>query len=93
VRLKAGVRKREKVLKPREVDGLGIPVGMLKDQFNKDINSFFKEMNPCVGYDKQKQKAKDRLQERIYVEYEVHGEADRVDEKYIKKCGTKALIT
>jgi hypothetical protein len=78
VRLKAGVRKREKVLKPREVDGLGIPVGM---------------MNPCVGYDKQKQKAKDRLQERIYVEYEVHGEADRVDEKYIKKCGTKALIT
>jgi hypothetical protein len=50
-------------------------------------------MNPCVGYDKQKQKAKDRLPDRIYSEYEVHGEADRVDEKYIKKCGTKALIT
>ena len=23
----------------------------------------------------------------------MHGEADRVDEKYIKKCATKALIT
>jgi hypothetical protein len=29
----------------------------------------------------------------IYSEYEVHGEADRVDERYIKKFGTKALIT
>jgi hypothetical protein len=36
------------------VDALSIPVGTLKDQFNKDINSFVKEINPCVGYDKQK---------------------------------------
>jgi hypothetical protein len=56
-------RKKEKVRKPVEVDGLGIPVGTMKDQFNKDINSFVKEMNPCVGYDKQDQKAKDRLQD------------------------------
>lgn len=81
------------MLKPIQVDGLGIPVGMMKEQFTKDINSFVKEMNPCVGYEKQKQEAKDRLQDRIYEEYEVHGEADRVDEKYIKKCATKALIT
>jgi hypothetical protein len=93
VTVKGGIRKREKVIKPIEVDAMGIPVGTMKDQFNKDINSFIKEMNPCVGYEKQKQKAKDRLQERIYAEYEVHGEANRVDEKYIKKCGTKALIT
>ena len=72
---------------------MGNPVGMMKDQFVKDINSFVKEMNPCVGYDKQKQHAKDRLHDRIYDEYEVHGEADRVDEKFIKKCATKALIT
>ena len=86
-------KKKEKVKKPVEVDAFGIPVGTMKDQFQKDITAFVKEMNPCVGYDKQKQRAKDRLQERIYTEYEVHGEADRVDEKYIKKCGTKALIT
>ena len=36
---------------------------------------------------------KDRLQDRIYDEYEVHGDADRVDEKYIKKCAMKSLIT
>ena len=65
----------------------------MKDQFHKDISAFVKETNPCVGYEKQNQKAKDRLQERIYSEYEVHGKANRVDEKYIKKCGTKALIT
>lgn len=29
----------------------------------------------------------------IYSEYEVHGEANRVDERYIKKWRTKALIT
>ena len=93
VRQGSGGRKRGKMLKPIQVDGLGIPVGMMKEQFTKDINSFVKEMNPCVGYEKQKQEAKDRLQDRIYEEYEVHGEADRVDEKYIKKCATKALIT
>ena len=65
----------------------------MKDQFNKDINAFVKEMNPCVGYEKQRQEAKDRLQDRINAEYEAYGEADRVDERYIKKCGTKALIT
>ena len=92
-RPRGGVRKVEKVLKPIQVDGLGIPVGLMKDQFTKDINSFVKEMNPCVGYDKQKQQAKDRLHDRIYAEYEVRGEAERVDEKYIKKCATKALIT
>ena len=72
---------------------MGIPVGTMKDQFHKDINAFVKEMNHCVVYEKQRQQAKDRLQDRIYAEYEVHGEADRVDDKYIKKCGTKALIT
>jgi hypothetical protein len=51
--------KNEKVKKPIEVDGLGIPVGTMKGQFNKDINSFVKEVNPYVGYDKQKQQAKD----------------------------------
>ena len=85
--------KKEKVLKPVQVDGLGIPVGLMKEQFSKDIHSFVKDMNPCVGYEKQKQEAKDRLQERIYDEYEVRGNADRVDEKYIKKCATKSLIT
>lgn len=50
-------------------------------------------MNPYVGFEKQKQQAKDWLQEQIYSEYDVHGEAKSVDEKYIKKCGTKALIT
>jgi hypothetical protein len=49
----------EQVKKPIEVDGLGIPVGTMKGQFNKDINSFVKEVNPYVGYDKQKQQAKD----------------------------------
>ena len=33
------------------------------------------------------------MQDRIYDEYEVHREADRVDKRYIKKCATKALIT
>lgn len=31
VRLKSRVRKRKKVLKPIQVDGLGIPVGLMKD--------------------------------------------------------------
>ena len=95
VDLRPGVRgvKKEKILKPIEVDGLGIPVGMMKEQFSRDINYFVKDMNPCVGYEKQKQQAKDRLQDRIYGEYEVHGEANHVDEKYIKKCATKSLIT
>jgi hypothetical protein len=56
-------RKRERVKKPIEVGTLGIPLGTMKDQFNWDmkdqfnwdINSFVKEMNPCLGYDKQKQ--------------------------------------
>jgi hypothetical protein len=56
-------RKQEKIKKPIEVDGLGIPFGNMKDQFVKDISAFVKEMNPCVGFDKQKQKAKDRLHE------------------------------
>ena len=86
-------KKKEKVKKLVEVDALDIPVGTMKDQFHKDINAFVKEMNPCVGYEKQKQQAKDLLHERIYVEYEVHGEVDRVDKKYIKKYRTKALIT
>ena len=42
------------VKKPVQLDALGIPVGLMKDQFSKDINSFVKDMNPCVGYDKQK---------------------------------------
>ena len=46
--------KREKILKPIQVDGLGISVEMMKEQFSKEINSFVKEMNPCVGYEKQK---------------------------------------
>lgn len=33
------------------------------------------------------------MQDRIYDEYEVRGDAHRLDEKYIKKCATKALIT
>ena len=93
-KLEMRARSRVRTLKkPVEVDSLGIPVGLMKDQFSKDINSFVKDMNPCVGYEKQKQKAKDRLHDRIYDDYEVHGDADRVDEKYIKKCATKALIT
>jgi hypothetical protein len=48
-------RKKDRVKKPIEVDALGIPLGTIKDQFNRDINSFVKEMNPCLGYDKQKQ--------------------------------------
>jgi hypothetical protein len=90
---KLTARKREKVRKTIEVDALGIPVETMKDQLSRDISAFVKEMNSCVGYDKQKQTTKDRLQDRIYAEYEVHGESDRVDERYIKKCGTKALIT
>jgi hypothetical protein len=86
-------RKQEKMKKPIEVDALGIPFGTMKDQFVKDISAFVKEMNPSLGFDKQKQKAKDCLHERINSEYEVQGDADRVDEKYIKKSGTKALIT
>lgn len=78
--------------KPIQVDGLGIPFGTMKDQFMKDISAFVKEMNPCVGFEKQKQRVKDRLQDRINAEYEVHGDADRVDDKYVKKCATKALI-
>ena len=93
IRGRSGGVKKEKILKPIQVDGLGIPVGLMKEQLSKDINSFVKEMNPCVGYEKQKQQAKDRLQDRIYDEYEVCGDADRLDEKYIKKCATKALIT
>lgn len=85
--------KKERVRKPLQVDGFGIPLGTMKDQFHKDVNTFIKELNPCVGYEKQKQCAKDRLLERIYAEYEVHGKADRVDEKYIKKLATKSLIT
>ena len=86
-------KKKDTLKKPVELDAFGIPVGTMKDQFHKDINAFVKEMNPCVGYEKQKQQAKDRLQERIYVEYDVYGDTDRVDKKYIKKCGMKALIT
>ena len=90
---RSGGVKKEKILKPIQVDGLGIPVGLMKEQLSKDINSFVKEMNPCVGYEKQKQQAKDRLQDKIYDEYEVRGDVDRVDKKYIKKCAMKALIT
>ena len=93
MRGRSGARKRKIVKKPVQLDALGIPMGLMKDQFSKDINSFVKDMNPCIGYEKQKQKAKDRLHDRIYDDYEVHGEVDKVDEKYIKKCATKALIT
>ena len=63
---RSGGIKREKILKPIQVDGLGILVGMMKEQFSKDINSFVKEMNPCIGYEKQKQQAKDRLHRTRY---------------------------
>ena len=52
VRPRSGGIKREKILKPIQVDGLGIPMDMMKEQFSKDINSFVKEMNPYVGYEK-----------------------------------------
>jgi hypothetical protein len=93
VRSRVNEKKNGTLKKPVEVDAFGIPVGTMKDQFHRDINAFVKEMNPCLGYEKQKQQAKDRLQDRIYAEYDVHGDADRVDEKYIKKCVTAALIT
>jgi hypothetical protein len=35
-------RKKDKVKKPIEVDGLGILVGTMKDHFNEDINAFIK---------------------------------------------------
>lgn len=54
-------RKKDTLKKPVEVDAFGIPVGTIKDQIHMDINAFVKEMNPCIGYEKQKQQAKDRL--------------------------------
>ena len=44
--------KNEKVKKAIEVDGVGIPVGTLQGQFNKDIVSFVKEVNSYIGYNK-----------------------------------------
>ena len=54
-------KKKDMVKKPVEVDALGIPIDTMKDQFHKDINAFVKEMNVYVGYEKQKQQAKDQL--------------------------------
>jgi fumarate hydratase class II len=46
--IKGTIRKREKVIKPIEVDAMDILVGTMKDQFNTDINSFIKEMNSFI---------------------------------------------
>lgn len=51
--------KKEKILKPIQVDGLGNLVGLVKEQLSKDITAFVKEINSCVGYEKQRQQAND----------------------------------
>jgi hypothetical protein len=57
-----------------------------------DLIAFAKEMDPSLNWEGQPQDARDRLEERVYSEYDLEGDATRFNEKYIKSEVGKALI-
>ena len=57
-----------------------------------DLIAFAKEMDPLLNWERQPQDARDRLEERVYSEYDLERDATRFNEKYIKFEVGKALI-
>jgi hypothetical protein len=78
------VTEKEEVQKRRymELDKNGKPRGKMADLMKHDVQAFTKELDPNVGWDKQKEEAKRRLKQRFYAQYELGGNCDMIGEKY-----------
>ena len=83
---------RKEVRKFVEVDRNGIPYGCMMQSLHMDLQAFSKEMDPSLNWDGQPQEARDRLEARVYAEYDVVGEASTLSEKYVNAEVGKALI-
>jgi hypothetical protein len=75
-----------------QVDASGKPVGKMYATFRSDIATFAKELDPSKSYEGQTQDARDRLEDRIYTEWELYGDSTKVSKKWLKTEAGKALI-
>lgn len=83
---------RKEARKFVEVDRNGNPYGCMLQSLHMDLQAFSKEMDPSLNWDGQPQEARDRLEGRVYAEYDILGDASTLNEKYIKGEVGKALI-
>lgn len=64
----------------------------MADLIKYDIEAFTKELDPNLGWEKQKEESKTRLKERLDAEYEFARKSDLLREKYLQKQVTRGLI-
>jgi hypothetical protein len=57
-----------------------------------DLWAFAQELDPSLNWDHQPHDARDRLEDRLYSEYDVYGDAARLSDKYVKSEVGGALI-
>jgi hypothetical protein len=73
-----------------EVDATGKLMEKMFTNFCTDIATFSKELDPSKSYERQTQDVQDRLEDRIYAEWEVYGDSNKVSEKWVKTEAGKA---
>jgi hypothetical protein len=76
-----------------DLDRNGKPRGKMADLVKHDVQAFTKELDPNIGWEKQKEESKRRLKHRLDAEYEFGGDCDLLGEKYLQKQVTKGLIS
>jgi hypothetical protein len=89
VNVKDEVQKRKYV----ELDKNGKPQGKMVDLVKHDVHAFTKELDPNLGWEKQKDEAKKRLKHRLDAEYQFGRECNLLGEKYWQKHVAKGLIS
>jgi len=60
--------------------------------FSGDINSFVKDMDSHVGWNRQTKEVRQRLFERLLDDYKIYGESAKLNEKYVKKQAGTTII-
>jgi hypothetical protein len=75
-----------------QVDRMGRQFDTMVEILHTDLWAFAKEMDPSKDYDHQTHEARDRLENRLYSEFDAYGKAERFNDKYIKSEVGKALI-
>jgi hypothetical protein len=56
----------------------------MADLVKRDVHAFTKELDPNKGWEKQKDESKNKLKQRLQVEYEFGGESSVLGEKYLQ---------
>jgi hypothetical protein len=82
-------QKRKKSV---QVDRNGTPYGSMVAILHADLWAFAKELDPSLNWDHQPHDARDRLEDRLYSEYNVYGDVARLSNKYVKSEVGGALI-